>query len=611
MTSSSTSRKDFTLWMGDKNNLNASIPMISIVQESNGKEYICFEENIKEIGHSSEFHNRWHSLKVLMDQINYKISIIMDGQPVFKNLPISPDYQFNPAVSISTTPCDTTDVEIDDFTVLVFYSINGEKKFSPLFMEDFERFIEGRFPYNSGWHGREKIQTEKDISTDIIECISVQSEYVNGNKSLKINNSERHPFIVVKHFNIPENFPFDISDKTFSIVYNKDMEELSFHHSEIGRHEAKSLNNNLPPSTSTLTSTLTCDQKNIHGPNTDISFANTSSTSVFGTIQSTSPVDTYYIYSFDGKLMAEYDHNGNCVKDYIYAGNRLIAEYQPQTNKYYYYMSDQINSTRIVTDDNGNVVYSEAYGPFGGIQKNWTKAYDPKLKFSGKEREVYSDLDYFGARYYDHNSYRFISVDPIINKEEAISNPQIWNLYSYCRNNPITFMDPNGMRDYFVFMGFQNTGWVSKNDFTNLSSDLHFYEAGKFTLKDFQKALATKDAVTFFFGHSDYQTTITIGGMKYTGTKELENSIIGIFACNSSKFAYNKFWIKGKNIVIAIRDDLGDGSRSYSMIQGGFNILKALIDFKNDIDDAVDYGNRGFHKEFFTKNQGDVIEYRK
>jgi RHS repeat-associated protein len=142
--------------------------------------------------------------------------------------------------------------------------------------------------------------------------------------------------------------------------------------------------------------------------------------------------------------MAEYDHDGNCVKDYIYAGNRLIAEYQPQANKYYYYMSDQINSTRIVTDDNGNVVYSESYGPFGGVQKNWTKSYDPKLKFSGKEREAYGDLDYFGARYFDHDSYRFISVDPIINKVEALSNPQLWNLYAYCKNNPITYLDPDG-----------------------------------------------------------------------------------------------------------------------------------------------------------------------
>jgi RHS repeat-associated protein len=107
-------------------------------------------------------------------------------------------------------------------------------------------------------------------------------------------------------------------------------------------------------------------------------------------------------------------------------------------------MNDQINSTRIITNGSGNVVFSEAAGPYGDIQKTWTNTYDPRLKFSGKEREGYSDLDYFGARYYDHKSYRFNSVDPIINKEEALSNPQLWNLYAYCRNNPITFVDPDG-----------------------------------------------------------------------------------------------------------------------------------------------------------------------
>jgi RHS repeat-associated protein len=328
--------------------------------------------------------------------------------------------------------------EIDDLTIHIFNYTDGDTNFITLFRENFERFKDGRFPKNSGWQGLLKIKTGNDFSNDTLDSISVQSESVNGNKSLKINNSERNPFIVVKQFNIPENFPFDTSDRPFGIRYNEDMEAQNSQESVISRHEAKSLYNNLAPST------LACDQKNIHGPNTGGSFGSPNSNSRFGTIQSTSTVDTYYIYSFDGNLMAEYDHDGNCVKDYIYAGNRLIAEYQPQAGKYYYYMSDEINSTRIVTDDNGNVVYSEAYGPFGGVQKNWTKTYEPKLKFSGKEREAYGDLDYFGGRYFDHNSYRFISTDPIINREEALSNPQLWNLYSYCRNNPITFTDPDG-----------------------------------------------------------------------------------------------------------------------------------------------------------------------
>jgi hypothetical protein len=78
---------------------------------------------------------------------------------------------------------------------------------------------------------------------------------------------------------------------------------------------------------------------------------------------------TYYIYSFDGKLLAEYDATGVCVKDYIYMGNKLLAEYQPVTATKYYYTSDQINSTRIITDSAGTVVYSALFDPYGGMQK--------------------------------------------------------------------------------------------------------------------------------------------------------------------------------------------------------------------------------------------------
>jgi RHS repeat-associated protein len=131
-------------------------------------------------------------------------------------------------------------------------------------------------------------------------------------------------------------------------------------------------------------------------------------------------------------------------------GNRLIAEYQPATNKTYYYTSDQINSTRIVTDSSGTVVYSVVFDPYGGMQKDWVSTYTPSLKFSGKEREAQSELDYFGARYYGHNQYRFISVDPIINKDEALANPQLWNLYSYCRNNPVTFLDKDGLTEISI-----------------------------------------------------------------------------------------------------------------------------------------------------------------
>jgi len=122
----------------------------------------------------------------------------------------------------------------------------------------------------------------------------------------------------------------------------------------------------------------------------------------------------------------------------------LVAEYDAVTRKLAFVTSDQVRSTCIVTDEFGNVVYSAQHDPYGGILFENNNGYSPRLKFSGKEREKESQLDYFGARYYDNRSFRFLSVDPIINKDEALVNPQLWNLYSYCDNNPVNRFDPNG-----------------------------------------------------------------------------------------------------------------------------------------------------------------------
>jgi RHS repeat-associated protein len=122
----------------------------------------------------------------------------------------------------------------------------------------------------------------------------------------------------------------------------------------------------------------------------------------------------------------------------------MIGEFLPDSSTYYYYASDQINSTRLETDSTGAVVHSAQYDPYGGLYKTWIDTYHPRPGFSGKEREFGSNLDYFGARYYGHSQYRFISVDPIENKDEAIIDPQLWNLYNYCGNNPLSFYDPDG-----------------------------------------------------------------------------------------------------------------------------------------------------------------------
>ena len=160
---------------------------------------------------------------------------------------------------------------------------------------------------------------------------------------------------------------------------------------------------------------------------------------------SASPLGNYYIYSFDGKLLQVYDVYGTLLKDYIYMGDRLMAEYDHVGSRLLYYTQDQINSTRVVTDPTGNVVYWAVHNPYGEIQvAGQNNTYDTQLKFSGKERDAESELDYFGARYYDRSQYRFISADPKLIRQAAQAESERWNLYSFCINNPINNIDPSG-----------------------------------------------------------------------------------------------------------------------------------------------------------------------
>jgi len=63
---------------------------------------------------------------------------------------------------------------------------------------------------------------------------------------------------------------------------------------------------------------------------------------------------------------------------------------------------------------------------------------------TSKERDTETGLDYFGARYYGSNLGRFTSPDPLLESGRAI-RPQSWNRYAYVLNNPLRFVDPDGL----------------------------------------------------------------------------------------------------------------------------------------------------------------------
>jgi len=230
----------------------------------------------------------------------------------------------------------------------------------------------------------------------------------------------------------------------------------------------------------------------------------------------------FYIYAFDGRLLAEYDIYGECLKDYIYMGARLVAEFKPATTQYFYYTQDQIGSTRVVTNDAGAVVYAEAHDPYGGIQKTWVNSFEPKRKFSDKERDEETELDYFGARYYANAKYRWLSVDPVLPTERAIARSQTWNLYSFCENNPATLNDPDGRvvrcTSLAAFVALKNTiadpilaskitwdtvtGIVSVEDFK--SDDLNFLSLKALVGSSQEVVVSAVDSVPYLDATRDY-----------------------------------------------------------------------------------------------------------
>jgi RHS repeat-associated protein len=88
----------------------------------------------------------------------------------------------------------------------------------------------------------------------------------------------------------------------------------------------------------------------------------------------------------------------------------------------------------------GQVVSADDYNPFGEVIRSVTgDPYIDKYKFTQKERDTETGYDYFGARFYDSRLGRWLSVDPLADKYPG------WSPYNYTLNNPLRYIDPNGM----------------------------------------------------------------------------------------------------------------------------------------------------------------------
>jgi RHS repeat-associated protein len=143
-----------------------------------------------------------------------------------------------------------------------------------------------------------------------------------------------------------------------------------------------------------------------------------------------------YVYS-GANIIYEKNLDTGSYAVYVYGPNGRIAKKVGGLTDYY--LVDHLGSTRLITDESGNIITDVTYMPFGESAVNGVEDH---YLYNGKERDS-TGLYYYGARYYDPETGRFLTRDHL--KGNCIE-PQSLNLYSYCLNNPLRYTDPLGFQ---------------------------------------------------------------------------------------------------------------------------------------------------------------------
>jgi RHS repeat-associated protein len=147
----------------------------------------------------------------------------------------------------------------------------------------------------------------------------------------------------------------------------------------------------------------------------------------------------------------------------------------PQTGQeaksQYYYHGDHLGSAQLVTNYEGQLYEHIEYTPYGELWIERTTNANNKTpyRFTGKEFDEETGLYYYGARYLDPRTSRWISTDPAMGEyipgapidDEArkrngnlpgmggVYNYINLHTYHYAGNNPVKLTDPTGEFDYY------------------------------------------------------------------------------------------------------------------------------------------------------------------
>ena len=149
----------------------------------------------------------------------------------------------------------------------------------------------------------------------------------------------------------------------------------------------------------------------------------------------------FYFYDAEGNPLWGYVPGvGYETFNFFFQGRHLATN--NVTNGLLFRHLDHLGSPRLLTTSEGGVFYRMLFHPYGEEAAPCAGAGD-RRRFTGKERDAETGLDYFGARYHAASIGRFTSVDRLWQTPDP-ANSQFWNRYTYGLNNPVRYVDAGG-----------------------------------------------------------------------------------------------------------------------------------------------------------------------
>lgn len=278
----------------------------------------------------------------------------------------------------------------------------------------------------------------------------------------------------------------------------------------------------------------------------------------------------FTVRDVDGKVLREvtategFPTSWSWNRDHVFRDGLLLATVLPSAAVQHYHL-DHLGTPKLVTGNGGVKLGIHAYYPFGNeLNLGLGEAATERLKFTGHERDdngTYGNsLDYMHARYYSPLSGAFSSIDPSLDVEKAIYEPQRWNRYSYVSNNPIGSSDPTGRIQFdkkgnvkFVKTGtatavFQKNAPIGNGETRTISWKM---DTGYVLADDGRKVQASKAT-------SDMDVTIKDANgqvVQKGGSELMPTNYNNTTDCHGQTFAKGQVWIDNDQVSAIIAGD--------------------------------------------------------